>query len=231
MNALDFNEDTATDQRIEPETEDYGYESDSDIDDSEIEKEVTLQSQLDSDGDETADASDISIPSTPEPESPKMTKKLQLAGTEYKYRVVVPDVAASTWQALVHFIYTGTIHFAPLKSQGLAFRQAERTKHHEKNPCLPPLCSPKSVYRLANSVGLEELKTLARNDLKTKITKETITREVFSRFSSMHSEILNMELGILYMSSLLPDILPKVLEMISSIAQGDMPHSEKALAG
>ncbi len=111
-----------------------------------------------------------------------------------------------SWQALVHFIYTGIIHFAPLKSQGIQLRTEAQAQHREKNPHLPPLCSPKSVYRLADfvskrsrvitgslmlflwtfyQVGLEELKHLAQKDLKTKITKETVAREVFSRFSSM----------------------------------------------
>lgn len=59
----------------------------------------------------------------------------------------------SSWQALVHFIYTGTIHFAPLKSQGLELRREEQNQHREKNQHLPPLCSPKSVYRLAEFVS------------------------------------------------------------------------------
>ena len=56
-------------------------------------------------------------------------------------------------QALVHYIYTGSIHFAPLKSQGLAFRRSEQAKHRAKSPHLPPLCSPKSMYRLADFVS------------------------------------------------------------------------------
>lgn len=58
-----------------------------------------------------------------------------------------------SWRALVHFIYTGKIYFATLKSQGLALYVAEQVKHRHKNPRLPPLCSPKSIYRLADIVS------------------------------------------------------------------------------
>ncbi|KAI0086240.1 hypothetical protein BDY19DRAFT_1059097 [Irpex rosettiformis] len=228
-----FNEDTAAGQRIESETENYGYESDSDIDDSEAEEKKSLESRWNEleDEDELDDDDDNTrVLSTPEHESPETMKKLELVGSQYKYRVVVPDMAANTWQALVHFVYTGTIHFAPLKSQGLELRQAEQTKHREKNPHLPPLCSPKSIYRLADSVGLDELKILARRDLEARISEENIIREVFSKFSSMYGDILDMELGTLYTSSMLPHTLPNILKTVTSIARGGMPYSEKALA-
>ncbi|KAI0761409.1 hypothetical protein BC629DRAFT_995836 [Irpex lacteus] len=226
-----FNDESAAGQKIDRETEDYGYDSDSDIDDSEAE-ERALETQGISDGEVWDDKSTRSAPSPApaEDDNSLASEKLELAGTRYKYRVVIPDVAAKTWQALVHFIYTGTIHFAPLKSQGLELRREEENQHREKNPHLPPLCSPKSVYRLAEFVGLEELKHLAQKDLKAKITKETVAREVFSRFSSMYSDILDMQLEILYQDSMLADTLPKVLKTTTSIAQGNMPYSEKALA-
>lgn len=109
----------------------------------------------------------------------------------------------SRWKAFIYFIYTGHIHFAPLKSQGREFRRMEQAKHKEDNPTLPPLCSPKSIYRVADlvsrpsqycvvgsnergrQVGIEELKDLAKKDLMSKVTPDTIAKEVFSRFSSM----------------------------------------------
>lgn len=39
-----------------------------------------------------------------------------------------------------------------------------------------------------------------------------------------------MQLEILYQDSMLADTLPKVLKTTTSIAQGNMPYSEKALA-
>jgi hypothetical protein len=163
----EFGEESMAGQRIDAETEDYDYDSDSDLDDSELEDDLddatnkprSLGSAVSES--EQSECTKLGTDATPE--------KLELVGAECTHRVVVPDVAANTYvcrgvldslrlirysmQALIHFIYTGHIHFAPLKSQGLAFRRSEKVKHREKNPHLPPLCSPKSVYRLANFVS------------------------------------------------------------------------------
>lgn len=57
------------------------------------------------------------------------------------------------WHALIYYVYTGTINFAPLRSQGVAYRTQQIIEHHEKNPDHPVLCSPKSMYRLADIVS------------------------------------------------------------------------------
>ncbi|KAI0761408.1 hypothetical protein BC629DRAFT_995759 [Irpex lacteus] len=221
-----FNDDSMAGQDIDAETEDYDYQSDSDIGDSEVE-ECAQRCTLSNKEPRSTMRSPVLDRESAESPGPS---KLELAGSQYKYRVVIPDVAATTWQALVHFIYSGEIYFAPLKSQGLTLRAAEQIKHREKHPHLPPLCSPKSIYRLADFVGIEELKFLAREDLKTKITSENVAREIFSRFSSMYDEVLDTELEILYSDSMLADTLPKVLKITTSISRGNMPYGEKALA-
>ncbi|KAI0339999.1 hypothetical protein BDW22DRAFT_1360473 [Trametopsis cervina] len=152
-------------------------------------------------------------------------------GKQYKYQLIVPDVAANTWQALVVFIYTGTIRFAPLRSQGLEFYRTERTKHRETNPRWPALCSPKSVYRLADIVGLKELKILAFDDLKSRITEMTINREIFSKFTATYNEVLEMQMQILCTGAMLAQVMPKTLKTVAAVTQSSqMPHVENALA-
>ncbi len=88
-----------------------------------------------------------------------------------KYSVRVPDIAADTWvaslkaqtldvinfiewrwHALIYYIYTGTVYFAPLISEGRDLRRQAIDKHLVKMKCGPSLCSPKSMYRLADIV-------------------------------------------------------------------------------
>ncbi|KAI0684087.1 hypothetical protein BC835DRAFT_668948 [Cytidiella melzeri] len=219
-------------RKIDSETEDYGYESDSDLDDSEWEERESSSQQPDASGGDTVDERNVGR-SRPESTAPSVatSKKLELVGPQYyEHRIFVPNIAANTWQALVHFVYTGSIHFAPLKSQGLDFRRSEQAKHAENNPHLPPLCSPKSVYRLADLFGVEELKKFAQEDLKSRISSENIAREVFCRFSSMHSGILDMHLKVLYTDGVLAEAMPAVRKTIATISQGDMPYSDKALS-
>jgi hypothetical protein len=162
----DFGEESMAGQKFDAETEGYGYGSDSDLDDSESEDDLEDPSEPNPGGSidyesERSELTKLGADATPE--------EFELVGAEHTHRIVIPDVAANTYvyhwilgsrlirysmQALIHFIYTGHIYFAPLKSQGLAFRRSEKAKHRENNPHLPPLCSPKSVYRLADSVSL-----------------------------------------------------------------------------
>ncbi|KAI0339997.1 hypothetical protein BDW22DRAFT_1360470 [Trametopsis cervina] len=212
--------------KIEAETEDYGYDSDSDLEDwaSDGDEEAITAS-----GSEGQDVATSSCSPTGTQLTTNASEPVPVA-VESKYRVVVPDVAADTWQALIGFIYTGTIRFAPLKSQGIAFRRRERRKHCEDNPNLPPLCSPKSIYRLADIVGIQELKDLALKDLESRITAETISQEMFSKFSSTYEEVLQMELENLYANCMLAVVMPELLERIASITHGDLPHSEVVLS-
>lgn len=89
-----------------------------------------------------------------------------------EHTVLVTDVAANTfvdfdctkacarvdlnvlrWEALLFYIYTGTIFFAPLRSEGAEERMCAVKQHKHDHPYRPPLCSPKSVYRLADKVS------------------------------------------------------------------------------
>ncbi|KAI0684088.1 hypothetical protein BC835DRAFT_668947 [Cytidiella melzeri] len=66
--------------------------------------------------------------------------------------------------------------------------------------------------------------------VKSRISSDNITREVFSRFTSMYSEILEMQLQIMYTGTTLADAMPKVLKTVTTISQGNMQYSEKALS-
>jgi hypothetical protein len=57
----------------------------------------------------------------------------------------------SSWRSLLSSLYTGTIQFAPLKSQAID----ERAKYvREKTEAgMPPPCSPKVIYSIAKAVS------------------------------------------------------------------------------
>ena len=56
------------------------------------------------------------------------------------------------WEALLFYVYTGKIAFAPLRSEGTEERMSAIKQHEHDHPHQPPLVSPKSVYRLADKV-------------------------------------------------------------------------------
>ncbi|KAI0958428.1 hypothetical protein AcV7_004254 [Taiwanofungus camphoratus] len=111
--------------------------------------------------------------------------------------VVVKDMAYKTWQSLIFYIYTGQLEFAPLRSQIPAIRDVNGKATERNRSYQPPSCSPKSMYRLADKYGLKELKDLAVNDLKVKLSADNILAELFSPFTSWYSEIRDIEIEYL----------------------------------
>ncbi|KAI0761405.1 hypothetical protein BC629DRAFT_1597304 [Irpex lacteus] len=219
-------------------TDDYDYLSDSDLDEYEAIKEPD---EPESEA-ESADTDPEAYKDAQETESSQSFKLEEDVPTEIdeafrmedkeskcKYRIMIPDIAANTWQAFVYFIYTGHIHFAPLESEGKDFRRAEQAKHKEKNPSLPPLCSPKSIYRVAHHFDIAELKELARKDLMSKVTPKTVAKEIFSKFSSMYEDILHAQLQFLYTGDAMATALPDLLKIVKRITTMGMLHTDKAL--
>ncbi|OBZ67212.1 hypothetical protein A0H81_12855 [Grifola frondosa] len=111
--------------------------------------------------------------------------------------VIIKDMAFSTWKAFIFYAYTGDISFAPLGSQA-------KFQFNQPYAYSPPLCSPKSMYRLADKYGINELKQRAANDIKSKLSADNILFEMFSRFTSRYSEIKDIQLDFFRTVSLQP---------------------------
>ncbi|KAL6300190.1 hypothetical protein BKA93DRAFT_541994 [Sparassis latifolia] len=93
------------------------------------------------------------------PPSPASATAIEQPGGRPLRTIVIKDAALTTWQWLVYYLYTGEIAFAPLQSQGAEYRATERKRYQTEHPQHPPLCSPKSMYRLADMVGASFVNT------------------------------------------------------------------------
>ncbi|GBE90192.1 hypothetical protein SCP_1900410 [Sparassis crispa] len=143
--------------------------------------------------------------------------------------ILVKDGAHTTWQWLVFYIYTGQIGFAPLRSQGTRRRMVERERYRSEYPQRPVLCSPKSMYRLADKLGMDALKILAANDLRMKLSSENILDELFSQFTSWYPELLETQVESFCDNCIGSGILPALEQKISAIVAGRSPHADAAL--
>jgi len=111
------------------------------------------------------------------------------------------------FQALLRYLYTGEIEFAPW---GSAERRDARAREgiSESSGILKP--SPKSIYRLADKVmilpygllssgtdvvqyDVPELKQLALRQIQQDISKCDITEEVFSKYTSWSVVFFHLE--------------------------------------
>ncbi|KAJ3558358.1 hypothetical protein NM688_g974 [Phlebia brevispora] len=229
----------ATKEALPEDTDAYGYESDSDLDDQEEPEPFkdgegsTGPQKLASNGDavpENGVDEDSKAHKAMEPSSMSEARTdVGVQVVQYKYCIAIPDVAANTWHALVYYIYTGRIYFAPLRSEGKQLRADALERHRVANPALPALCSPKSIYRLADIVGFDDLKKLAGKELSSKLSAQTIVPEVFCRFSSAYSNILIEQLDFLCRPEIMSQSTTAVRQRFKEVVQGHLPHTESLL--
>ncbi|KAL8293424.1 hypothetical protein RQP46_000125 [Phenoliferia psychrophenolica] len=92
------------------------------------------------------------------------------------HEVFVTDAAYSTYRAVVVWIYTGQITFAPIQSSATPKRY-------------PNSVSPKSVYRLAHFLDISDLKTLALAAFKQQVSSANAAVELFSETSRLYEEV------------------------------------------
>ncbi|KAJ7889370.1 hypothetical protein B0H14DRAFT_2692104 [Mycena olivaceomarginata] len=104
---------------------------------------------------------------TPPPEFLVPLPLIRPAGRRMGHMVVVKGHAFKTWHALLVYLYTKKIEFQTCKSFGPPENSLSKT----------PRCSAKSMYKLADRFGLDDLKTLA--------IASNIVRETFSTFTSL----------------------------------------------
>jgi hypothetical protein len=131
--------------------------------------------------------------------------------------IVVKDAQYLTFRALLFALYTDIIVFAPLASTYRNERaQALKkdvdfpypTRRHylrskiptrktdaEKNAPFP--CSPKSLYRIADKLDLQQIKDQAFEAIKASLTAENVASELFSSFASLFPEVRKAEMAYL----------------------------------
>jgi len=136
----------------------------------------------------------------------------------------VKDTAFRTWQALLFYLYTDQILWSPLKSQIVNHSELTRDIAIDANPSGAPPCSPKSMYRLANKVGLEPLKNLAFDAMRARLSDSNIIRELGSNFTSKYPDVLRMQIDVLYKHIASKPVANHLPNFAERLAQGGMPH-------
>jgi len=137
--------------------------------------------------------------------------------------MLVTDTAFKTWQALILYLYSGDIKFLPLKSQ-------KASSLSLANQPSTIACSPKSMYRLAEKLGLHDLKALALKSIQAGLSKTNILDEAFSKFTSRYPVITEMDVNILCQHYDSAEVLKAFPAKMKRVAEGELPHSATILA-
>ncbi|KAJ7323668.1 hypothetical protein DFH08DRAFT_887579 [Mycena albidolilacea] len=188
--------------------EDYGYGSDSDLD-SEDEEEPAPPPKASPSTGKSKPASGEACNKTSSPRTEQ--------GARMGRVIVLKDTAFKTWKALLYYLYTRRVNFRPLKSEG-----------PKEITATGPLCSPKSMYRLADKLGLEELRTLALASISSRLSEGNILEEVFSSFTSVYPVIQELEVGVLT-SNFSEKASTGLKEMTEKLCQGEKPYCAEIL--
>ncbi|KAJ7101798.1 hypothetical protein C8R44DRAFT_809316 [Mycena epipterygia] len=192
----------------------YGYMSDSDLDSDEEEQELQVGSsgtnvRTLSAASQPPDCKTISLPAS-RPTSPAISTPRRMG-----HIVVVKGHAYKTWNALLYYLYTKKIVFSSLDHPRLNTRVSRI-----------PECSPKSMYKLADAFGLDDLKNLALVSLRSQLSPENIVQETFSSFTSVYPEIQDIEVQFLieHLPSLQFGSTGEIDEVLRKICGGVKPH-------
>ncbi|POY73522.1 hypothetical protein BMF94_3459 [Rhodotorula taiwanensis] len=109
--------------------------------------------------------------------------------------VRVSQTARATYAALLLWLATRTIDFAPLRSSGGSSRKEHIKEALQMRPTRPAPVSPKSVYRLAHLLDLEPLKSLALAKLTAELNVANAASELFSDVASSYPAIRDAALN------------------------------------
>jgi len=103
---------------------------------------------------------------------------------------VIPVTSASytTYAAVIFWLYTGRIRFAPLATENLIREESEVNDRLgsvkaalQDRPSFPAPSSAKSVYRLAHMLDLPDLQQIAGEDFVARLSPRIAPLEYFSR--------------------------------------------------
>ncbi|KAJ7744159.1 hypothetical protein B0H16DRAFT_1560369 [Mycena metata] len=188
--------------------EDYGYDSDSDLDSDGEGESPSTPSTREADRLEEANGLEVSIAPAKNSSSGRKGRVIVLKGTAFK-----------TWKALVYYLCTRQINFCPLKSEG---------PMPQLNAGDDISCSPKSMYRLAEKLGLEDLQALALTSISSRLFKTNILPEVFSEFTSLYPAIQELEINVLT-SDFSAQVCEEMKEYTQKICDGERQYCSETL--
>ncbi|KAG1899616.1 uncharacterized protein F5891DRAFT_1189426 [Suillus fuscotomentosus] len=203
--------------------DDYGYASDSDLEDEEEDRNIS-ESENDEDDDILVLADTISendaLTGPSEAEKPIAPTLIQHQPQVVNYRnILMRDTAFRTLKAFLLYLYTNTISFSPLKSQG-----PPGTDGQTPNPSTSWPCSPKSMYRLASKVRLDNLRDRAFYEIRNRLDAKNVLQELSSSFTSKYPAILQMNVEVLLQHIASVPVIQNIPALLRRITDSQLPH-------
>ncbi|GAA5888907.1 hypothetical protein JCM6882_002898 [Rhodosporidiobolus microsporus] len=115
---------------------------------------------------------------------PRLEQTLEAQDLPF-YQLNETQTAYSTYEALLVYLETNFVHFAPLTSSCSPLnanhpkRRDAVIQKHQKHPSLPLPVSPKSLYRLAQYLDLPRLEQICLNAIRSSLSLTGAAHELF----------------------------------------------------
>ncbi|KAG0151729.1 hypothetical protein CROQUDRAFT_667739 [Cronartium quercuum f. sp. fusiforme G11] len=129
----------------------------------------------------------------------------EMPAERFKATVVVTDTPYPTYRALLKYMFSGSICFAPLRSTYLSEKRAARRKGEDfenlqtfiqnrstkimLTECELTPTSPKSIYVLADKLIMPELQKLAKHQILNSLTPSNIFNEIKTEMCIRYPEL------------------------------------------
>ncbi|KAK7686552.1 hypothetical protein QCA50_010152 [Cerrena zonata] len=155
----------------------------------------------------------------------KLSKPTPVTGVQ---TMAVTAVAADTWEAFLHWLYTGQIMFAPLLRSDNRQRFIE--VYMENNPDMIRPCSCRSMYHIAAKLDIPPLKAIALRFFKEFLTKDIAFDELFDEFSAKYPEVKDITLNVVVQNWTTIRNTGNVEQKMTLIASGGLPHAGPIVA-
>jgi len=134
---------------------------------------------------------------------------------------LVTGAAHKTWNALVYYCYTKEVNFASLVSVG--------ARPDDQAVAQAPVCSPKSMYRLAMKLNLPALAEVALHNFESQLSAKNILDESLTKFAAAYPRVRDITTDLLLEHRNTPEVLQSLPGKIREMLRGDMPHVEPVL--
>ncbi|KAH9821519.1 hypothetical protein DFH28DRAFT_522987 [Melampsora americana] len=132
-------------------------------------------------------------------------EEYEMPADRFKATILVTDTPYPTYRALLTYMFSGSIKFAPLRSTYISEKRAARKRgedfetwrsfvEHRSSTIVMTECelnptSPKSMYILADKLIMPELQKLSKQQIIRSLTPSNIFNEIKTDLCSQHSEL------------------------------------------
>lgn len=147
------------------------------------------------------------------------------------HNITVREASYTTYAAVLVWIQSRHIQFAPLLFNFPSHQERLDQMMTAKNDStLPFFPSPKSVFRLAHFLEIEELKSLALESIRTQLTAGNAIYELFSDASKCYEDVQQVVMDFVVDNWETVKINEWTVEVETQLEEGDEDRVQAAVA-